>query len=267
VIPDQFFNSLITTAAADGIWRLAVGAVIRHQGAVLLLRRPPTGFTPGTLELPGGEVAPGETLPAALVRQVRETSGLLVTGIPEYLGAFDYQPGDGLSRRLNFAVTVAATAPVRLTRHTGHQWALADGLPMTTPVKTAPGRHRTTFRQFPTAPAEHAAISAASLTRQRCLCQEEPGTPPCECAPPVTREQVGRLRAYQAQHPARTIICSELAGQWMAALSAFLPAAPDPVEAWMRAPFALPPQADLRHAGDLDDLLDMLGAPAVAALS
>jgi hypothetical protein len=117
------------------------------------------------------------------------------------------------------------------------------------------------------ASAEQAVVSAATLTRRRCLCQEEEGAPPCACAPPVTREQVGRLLAYLAQQPGRAVICSELVGEWLAALSAFLPAGENPVEAWMRDPFALPPEADLRHAIDLGNLLDLLGAPSVAALS
>jgi hypothetical protein len=37
------------------------------------------------------------------------------------------------------------------------------------------------------ASAEQAVVSAATLTRRRCLCQEEEGAPPCACAPPVTR--------------------------------------------------------------------------------
>lgn len=53
----------------------------------------------------------------------------------------------------------------------------------------------------------------------------------------------------------------------MAALAAFLPAGENPVLAWMSDPFDLPPEADLRHAGDLGHLLDMLGAPPAAALS
>jgi hypothetical protein len=114
--------------------------------------------------------------------------------------------------------------------------------------------------------AEQAVVSAASLSRRRCLCQEEEGAAPCECAPPVTREQVGRLRACLAQQPGRAVICSELTGQWMAALSAFLPTAEDPVEAWMRDPFALPPKTDLQHATDLSELLEILGAPRAAAL-
>jgi hypothetical protein len=116
-------------------------------------------------------------------------------------------------------------------------------------------------------PAEQAAVSAAALTRRHCLCQEEDGAPACECLIPVTREQVGRLRAYQAQRHGRTVVCSGLAGQWMAALSAFLPAGEDPAGTWLRDPFALPPEADLCHAADLGNLLDLLGAPPAAALS
>jgi hypothetical protein len=117
------------------------------------------------------------------------------------------------------------------------------------------------------APAEQAVVSRVALTRRRCLCQEEEGAPPCACAPPVTREQVGRLRAYLAQQPGRAVICSELTGEWMAALSAFLPARENPVEAWLRDPFALPSEADLRHAIDLGHLLDILGVPSAAVLS
>jgi hypothetical protein len=125
------------------------------------------------------------------------------------------------------------------------------------------------FRRLTAAgtPAEQAAVSAAALTRRRCLCQEEDGAPPCECTLPVTREQVGRLHAYQARQHDRTLVASEQAVEWMAALTAFLPAGDDPVITWMRDPFALPTEADLRHAADLGDLLDMLGAPPAAALS
>jgi 8-oxo-dGTP diphosphatase len=267
VIPDEVFNRLVATAAADGIRRLAVGAVIRHQGAVLLLKRPVAGSVASTWELPGGVVAPGETLADAVIREVCETSGLLVIGIPAYLGDFDYQSDKGKNRQFNFAVTVAAPTGVRLTRHEAHLWApAADDLPVSPAVRAVLGSSRAKF-QFMATPAEEAAISAAILTRQRCVCQEEEGAPPCECAPPVTREQIGRLLAYLAEHPGRTVICSELVGQWMAALSVFLPAGPDPLEAWMRQPFALPPQADLLHADDLHDLLDKLGAPSAAALS
>ena len=55
--------------------RLVVGAVLRDAtGRVLAARRDrPAGW-----ELPGGKVEPGETEPAALVRELREELGVTV---------------------------------------------------------------------------------------------------------------------------------------------------------------------------------------------
>jgi hypothetical protein len=117
---------------------------------------------------------------------------------------------------------------------------------------------------------EDAAVSAAAVLRRQCVCQEDPDNGPCECAAPITREQIGRLRVYAAQHPERAVIRSELADEWMSALLDFLPPGTDGedrVLAWMGAPYALPPAADLRSAADLGTLLDLLGASPAAAMS
>jgi hypothetical protein len=115
---------------------------------------------------------------------------------------------------------------------------------------------------------EAAEVSAAAVRRQ-CICQEYRGNGPCACALPVTREHVAWLRSYTAQHPERVIIMSETEGAWMSALVDFLPPGADDEErvlAWMTAPRALPPAADLRSSASLGELLDMLGAspPATA---
>jgi hypothetical protein len=117
---------------------------------------------------------------------------------------------------------------------------------------------------------EDAAVSTVATLRRQCVCQEDPDNGPCECAVPFTREQVGRLRAYAAQHPERAIILSELTEEWMSALLDFLPPGKDgedPVLAWMRDPCALPPAAGLQSAANLGTLLDLLGAPPGAAMS
>jgi 8-oxo-dGTP diphosphatase len=58
-----------------GVVRVVVGAVLRDAGGrVLAARRErPAGW-----ELPGGKVEPGETEPAALVRELREERGVTV---------------------------------------------------------------------------------------------------------------------------------------------------------------------------------------------
>jgi len=47
-------------------------AVIRRAGRVLLAKRPAGGLLGGLWEFPGGKVEPGESLPAALRREIRE---------------------------------------------------------------------------------------------------------------------------------------------------------------------------------------------------
>ena len=56
---------------------VGVGAVLIHQGKVLLIKR---GKEPlrGRWVVPGGTVEAGETLEQALVREVREETGLTV---------------------------------------------------------------------------------------------------------------------------------------------------------------------------------------------
>jgi len=52
-----------------------VVAVIEKDGRILLQERPAGGLLAGLWEFPGGKVEPGETLPAALKREIREELG------------------------------------------------------------------------------------------------------------------------------------------------------------------------------------------------
>jgi mutator protein MutT len=55
-----------------------VAAVIGRDGKILITRRLDSAHLPGLWEFPGGKVEPGETLKAALMREIREELGLNV---------------------------------------------------------------------------------------------------------------------------------------------------------------------------------------------
>ncbi|MFJ9781066.1 NUDIX hydrolase [Amycolatopsis sp. NPDC101161] len=138
MVDSTFLAQLTSEATAAGVQQFVVGAVVQSQDEVLLLRRPADDFVGGLWELPSGKVEPGEALDAALVREVKEETGLDVSIIGYYLGSFDYTSGsDKASRQFNFAVDVAAAKPVVLQEHDVYQWAKLDGeLPVTDAVKT-----------------------------------------------------------------------------------------------------------------------------------
>jgi 8-oxo-dGTP diphosphatase len=72
----------------------AKGVVRRADGAVLLIRRSPgSKVDPGLWELPGGKMDFGERLADALVREVREETGLTVAGVrPIHVSHFTKEP-------------------------------------------------------------------------------------------------------------------------------------------------------------------------------
>jgi len=61
----------------DSIVHVAVAAIIDDQGRVLLARRPDHAHQGGLWEFPGGKLASGESVSAALVRELREELGIV----------------------------------------------------------------------------------------------------------------------------------------------------------------------------------------------
>ena len=122
---------------ADGLDRAVVGAVIEDAGQILLLRRPAGDYMAGLWELPSGKVEPGESFLEALSREVTEETGLVVSEVTGYLGAFDYLSGSGKrTRQHTFTVTVNTAEKVTLTEHDEHQWApVTAHLPVSDEVK------------------------------------------------------------------------------------------------------------------------------------
>jgi len=81
---------------------VGVGAVLIHQGKVLLIRR---GKEPlqGRWVVPGGTVEVGETLEEALVREVKEETGLVVRPL-EVVTVLDRIERDGDAVRYHYVI-------------------------------------------------------------------------------------------------------------------------------------------------------------------
>ena len=61
-----------------------VAAIIRRDGKILITKRPDNVHLAGLWEFPGGKVESGESLPAALEREIREELGVEITVDREY---------------------------------------------------------------------------------------------------------------------------------------------------------------------------------------
>ena len=106
-INHTLIQKLLTDAQRDGVQKLVVGAVIYKNNKFLLLERVPSDSMGGFVGIPSGTVEAGEDLLTALVREVQEETGLIVTSILEYLGSFDWTSSSGKkTRHFNFFVEV-----------------------------------------------------------------------------------------------------------------------------------------------------------------
>lgn len=134
---------LVEEAKKQGVHRYVVGAVVAKKSRVLLLQRPQDDFMGGIYELPSGKVEPGETLSAALQREIEEETRLKIEKIDQYLGHFDYQSKSGkATRQFNYVVTVQEPAEIRLQEHDNFIWVDRNQLeqfPVTESVKSVLG--------------------------------------------------------------------------------------------------------------------------------
>ena len=111
---------------------VCVGAAVFHRDAVLLLRRVPD--FPGLWEFPGGSVEQGESLEAALSRELHEETGLQVKiGRPFHASTFEAEGQEG--RRvavvaIEFLCDSASRGPIRLSpeEHDNFAWVRESDL-------------------------------------------------------------------------------------------------------------------------------------------
>jgi 8-oxo-dGTP diphosphatase len=110
MIEQELLDCLVSDAARDGIQKMVVGACIRRNGKFLILRRSANEEFGGLHEIPSGVVDPGENLLAALIREVKEETGLSLTSVTNYIDCFDYTGGSGKkTRQFNFLVETGDT--------------------------------------------------------------------------------------------------------------------------------------------------------------
>lgn len=144
MVDASVLENLTSLGRTEGIEKFVIGAIVEHGDTVLLLKRPADDFMGGIWELPSGNVEAGEALDTALMREVKEETGLDVSRICEYIGSFDYRSGSGKqARQFNFVVDVHQVEPVTLTEHDDHTWLpLTEELPVTDAVKEVFRKYR-----------------------------------------------------------------------------------------------------------------------------
>lgn len=114
--------------------RRSVKLLIRNgQGEFLVLRRSASHPTqPHALDLPGGEVEPGEQDLEALDRELAEETGLVLNTEDAVDIGFDaeYEPGEGMMTRVLYMLKLETNRPyIQLSsEHEGYDWVQIDTL-------------------------------------------------------------------------------------------------------------------------------------------
>ncbi len=142
------------SAPPGDVVEVAAAVMLRQDGREFLLAQRPEGKVyAGYWEFPGGKVEPGETVRAALIRELQEELGITVTECAPWLvRQFTYPHA---TVRLNFWRVTAWTGEIGITAPLEH--SAVDWLPM---ADIGPGR---TARVSPILPANDPILKALSL--------------------------------------------------------------------------------------------------------
>lgn len=116
---------------------VAVGVLIRPDGDFLLTSRPPGKVYEGYWEFPGGKLEPGESVEAALRRELQEEIGVTIGPVhPWKVEMVDYPHA---LVRLNFCKVFEWTGELQMHEGQSHAWqslpvSVEPVLPGTVPV-------------------------------------------------------------------------------------------------------------------------------------
>ncbi|MDQ2809475.1 MAG: (deoxy)nucleoside triphosphate pyrophosphohydrolase, partial [Chloroflexota bacterium] len=103
-------------------------AIIWRAGHILLVQRPAEAELGGLWEFPGGKLEPGETAPAALVRELREELDIAVA-VGDLYHTTTYLHPDGLQVRLYFYTCDWPVGALRLLWGQAYRWVAPADLP------------------------------------------------------------------------------------------------------------------------------------------
>ena len=105
-------------------------AILRRDGRLLLTRRKPDVHLPNLWEFPGGKVENGETLEAALRREMKEELGIEVEVLNLFFRTTHHYPGRSIELQF-FNCTIVNGEPQAI-EVAEFQWVKASDLPLLT---------------------------------------------------------------------------------------------------------------------------------------
>jgi 8-oxo-dGTP diphosphatase len=129
----EVLSALQAQAEAQGK-QCCVGALILNQQGHLLVHRraPERKLFPNCWDIIGGHVEPGETLTAALAREIREETGWELSRIITLFNVFEWEAEPkGPRREFDFIVEVEGNLEhpqLEWTKHTAFRWVGLDEL-------------------------------------------------------------------------------------------------------------------------------------------
>ena len=114
---------------------LLVGGIVSHKGKVLLLKRlDAKKFLPGYYDFPGGKIDPGEDPNAAILREVKEETGLTVSIVSPYYVWSDTITFEGRQEyiiEIDYVLSVKGDPNVVLSpmEHSAYIWVDKHSIP------------------------------------------------------------------------------------------------------------------------------------------
>jgi len=122
---NDFLLNLVMNAKEDQVKKLSVGAVLMHEGKILMLKRRADDFMPNIYELPGGGLETNESLIDALEREIKEEINCKIEKIIGYINHIDFPSSTGLlTRRCNFLIQLVFPMLIQLSEHDNYIWIL-----------------------------------------------------------------------------------------------------------------------------------------------